>query len=333
LPFTLFGSLTFEMFMDPEVVSNNDLLATTIGGAAFGESTYRLSSAVLQSRTLGGGFFTGLLAIVLNPIVGFHEIVDGPSLRTPGAPAGIAWRFNVGGRVTTTPTGSASTTVYEIAANYGDYFSSDKLGPFDAFEITGRLNLPEPRPLADFHIVGVLTGGPAGGQAGSASHMFGLFQHLDYYHPEGTQYGGQSVGVGSRSRWNLGDELRLRVQSDLNWMIVGAVSSEFYAARRPRDYDHGTGASLKLGVELRNSSALLGKLAYAGNYLHTLNGPSESHLAHFIDANIYLPLFHAVGVGIGYQWYTRRSHFSDLSLPDVRRSESEIRVYMALRSN
>jgi hypothetical protein len=262
-----------------------------------------------------------------------HEFVDGPTFRVREKPVRIASRFNVGGRVTTTPQGSQTASVYELAFDYGDYFTGENLGPFDAFEVTGRLNLPEPRPVADFHIVGVLAGGPVGGQTGNWRHVLGVFQHLDYYHPEGTQYGGQSVGAGLRSRWSLADNLNLRFSSDLNWMIAGAASSEFYKERIPRDYDHGTGVGLKLSADVGNSSFAFGRIAYSGHFLHTLDGPSDNHLVHFMDATAYVPLFRGVGIGAAYQWYSRRTNNPAAYYPDVHRSESEVRAYVGVRFN
>jgi hypothetical protein len=160
-----------------------------------------------------------------------------------------------------------------------------------------------------------------------------LFQHLDYYHPEATQYGGQSVGAGLRSRWQLGEELNLRFSSDLNWMIAGAASSEFYSERIPRDYDHGTGVGLKLSAALGNSSIAFGKIAYSGNFMYTIDGPSDNHFVHFLDATAYVPLFRAVGIGAAYQWYSRRSNYPVADFPDIHRSESEVRMYVGVAFN
>src|SRR6187402_2980221 len=44
VPYTLFGSLTWEYFLETEQPSTNDWLSTTWGGFLFGESLYRLSN-------------------------------------------------------------------------------------------------------------------------------------------------------------------------------------------------------------------------------------------------------------------------------------------------
>ena len=329
VPFSLFGSYVWEMHMAPYEVSINDLVATTVGGAAVGEATYRLSTSVLRSNRFGGGIVNGVIAFVLNPIVGFHELFGAPSPIVSREPTGFDGWLSMGGRVTSTPTGSMATTVFELGFEYGNQFAAKGLKPFDSFELTGRFNLPAASPIADFHVVGVLTGGPAASRNGRPNHVLGLFQHLDYYHPEGTQYGGQSVGGGLRSRWNLGENLELRAGADLNWMLLGAISSEFVDLGTQRDYDHGTGAGVRLRFAVRTTSIDLATLAYSGNYMRTLNGPSRDHFFHFFDANVQVPLFRRLAARFAYQWYLRKSSF--LEYPNVRRSESELRALVSVR--
>ena len=328
LPFTLFGSLTWELNFAPLPISYNDLIATTVGGAAFGEATYRLSTSVLQSKRFGGGFVNGLIGFVLNPIVGLHELFGAPSPLVSRGATGFDGRLGLGGRVTSTLAGSEATTVLELGFEYGDPFAAQGLKPFDSFEMTARFTLPAEHPIADFHVVGVLTGGPLSSEDDRPNHVLGMFQHLDYYNPEGTKFGGQSVGGGLRSRWSLGDDVELRVGADLNWMPVGVVTSEFVDLGIQRDYDHGTGAGVKLKAIARTSSIDLATLAYSGNYMHTINGPSRDHFVHFVDANVQIPLFNRYAAGIAYLWYLRESSFSEY--PDVRRSESEFRVLMSV---
>jgi hypothetical protein len=116
-------------------------------------------------------------------------------------------------------------------------------------------------------------------------------------------------------------------------MIAGAASSEFYSERIPRDYDHGTGVGLKLSADVGNSSFAFGRIAYSGHFLHTLDGPSDNHLVHFMDATAYVPLFRGVGIGAAYQWYSRRTNNPAAYYPDVHRSESEVRAYVGVRFN
>ena len=52
--FAIGGSAMWEMFMECEYPSTNDIIATPVGGAAIGEVLYRTSDLVLDDRSAGG---------------------------------------------------------------------------------------------------------------------------------------------------------------------------------------------------------------------------------------------------------------------------------------
>jgi hypothetical protein len=53
VPFTLGGSLLWEMFAENQQPSVNDLIMTTTGGALLGETIFRLSSLILDDTDTG----------------------------------------------------------------------------------------------------------------------------------------------------------------------------------------------------------------------------------------------------------------------------------------
>lgn len=55
--FAIGGSAMWELFMEREYPSTNDIIATPIGGAALGEVFYRISDMILDERTTGGKRF------------------------------------------------------------------------------------------------------------------------------------------------------------------------------------------------------------------------------------------------------------------------------------
>lgn len=57
--FAIGGSAMWEMFMEKEYPSTNDIIATPIGGAALGEVLYRTSDLILDDRSTGGERFAG----------------------------------------------------------------------------------------------------------------------------------------------------------------------------------------------------------------------------------------------------------------------------------
>ena len=76
--FAFGGSFMWEMFMENEYPSTNDIIATPIGGMALGEVTYRVSDLILDDRKTGwsrfGLEFAGFL---VSPMRGLTRIING----------------------------------------------------------------------------------------------------------------------------------------------------------------------------------------------------------------------------------------------------------------
>ena len=76
--FAIGGSAMWELFMECEYPSTNDIIATPVGGAAIGEVLYRTSDLVLDDRTTGGKRFgRELAAFIISPMRGINRIVTG----------------------------------------------------------------------------------------------------------------------------------------------------------------------------------------------------------------------------------------------------------------
>jgi len=77
--FASFGSVMWEMFLEPEP-STNDLITTTVGGVALGEILHRLFLEIDSSQSKGAKV-GGLL---VSPISGYNKILNHPSYMTGG---------------------------------------------------------------------------------------------------------------------------------------------------------------------------------------------------------------------------------------------------------
>ena len=76
--FAIGGSAMWELFMECEYPSTNDIIATPIGGAALGEVFYRTSDMILDNRTTGGERFGREVAsFVISPMRGITRIITG----------------------------------------------------------------------------------------------------------------------------------------------------------------------------------------------------------------------------------------------------------------
>ncbi len=101
--FAIAGSALWELFMECEYPSTNDVIATPIGGAVLGETLFRASDAVLDDRSGGlERFEREFAAFILSPMRGINRLVTGQAWRrraTPGRMFGtpnIAMQMSLG---------------------------------------------------------------------------------------------------------------------------------------------------------------------------------------------------------------------------------------------
>ena len=80
--FAIGGSAMWELFMESEYPSTNDVIATPIGGTAIGEVAYRASDAIIDDRASGWGRFgRETAAFIVNPMRGLTRIINGDAWR------------------------------------------------------------------------------------------------------------------------------------------------------------------------------------------------------------------------------------------------------------
>jgi hypothetical protein len=78
IPFTAAGSLMWEFLLESEPAAINDWLATTIGGVALGEVSWRLSNLLINEQKRGFHRVLRELGIwVISPLHGFNRLITG----------------------------------------------------------------------------------------------------------------------------------------------------------------------------------------------------------------------------------------------------------------
>ena len=155
--FAIGGSAMWEMFMECEYPSTNDIIATPVGGAALGEIFYRMSDLIINDRSSGGERFGRELATFLvDPMRGFTRIVTGrawerrsTSGRRFGIPP-ISIDLSLGGRYITlwdNDEGSRAGVTAKIKVEYGDRYVENARVPYDYFSFLLELQGMRTQPL------------------------------------------------------------------------------------------------------------------------------------------------------------------------------------------
>jgi hypothetical protein len=139
--YTLVGSLQWEMFMENELPSYNDLVTTTFGGAAAGEVLYRLSSAILDPSASGvERAAREIAATVISPTVGLTRLVNGEILEDGARSVAPDLSIDlIMGSDRLREDGSRlkfSSMSLGVEIEYGDLAPKPGFEPFDWFRVT-----------------------------------------------------------------------------------------------------------------------------------------------------------------------------------------------------
>lgn len=271
--FAIGGSAMWEMFMECEYPSTNDIIATPIGGATLGEVFYRASDMLLDDRSSGGERFGREFAeFVISPMRGFTRIITGQAWKrqaVTGRDFGnpdYNLNFSVGTRVLTFHDDNTLAKVGATAHvdfEYGDCFESSNR-PYDYFTFQMDLNLMKTQPLLNrIEIIGKLLSKEVLNTP-KTNLSLGLYQHFDFFDSDTistTYVSGDfkpcsvpyklgtpaSVGGGAMFRYNPTDHGSLTAFTHVNGVILGGILSDYYRFYN-RNYNWASGFSVKFGV-------------------------------------------------------------------------------------
>jgi len=260
------GSLMWEMFMECEYPSTNDIIATPIGGMALGEVFYRTTDLILDDRKTGRSRFAReLAAFVISPTRGLTRILNGDAWRrrsTSGKQFGVPEVFveaSIGIRALELKDDVFDQGIglaTEINIEYGDRFDSENSKPYDYFSVKAAINVQASQPiLGQLNIIGRLLGRDLIDNKKDYLSL-GLYQHFDYYDSDTisdvsakTPYKfctPASFGLGivyknKRFRWWDIDAF-----GHLNAIVLGGALSDYYRVDE-RNYNLASGFSTKVG--------------------------------------------------------------------------------------
>jgi len=335
LPFSFIGSFTWEYFAETNFPAYNDWVNTGAGGAALGETFYRLSSLILDNRTTGfSRVWRETAAFVLNPVRGFNRIVSGRSGAVSQNPPD--WRpnhlsglFTFGARTIGEEGAFDSDTTsayFELDFNYGDPFGGAYKKPFETFDFELQHNFDDgPGGLARMQAKGILGAHVLGGEPNAPTSLLAAWQRYDYVNNFSYEFGGQSATAGYLGRFGSG-KFKCDVTGDAGWLMIGAIKSD-YADFTGRDYDFGTGVEYRLKTVLNYKEHPVVQLRYGGFHEWAMSGNDVVHRVQYFQGRLNFPIVHGWGVLGEYDYYDRHSNYANF--PDVHKKFPEIRVALS----
>lgn len=289
--FTLAGSAMWEMFMECEYPSTNDIIVTPIGGMALGEVFYRASDWALDDRTRGGERFKNeLIGFIISPARGLTRILNGDAWkvrRTSGRQFGvpqISVEASAGVRVLELEDevfDKGIGAVFNLNLEYGDRYAHEDRKPYDYFTISTKLGIQASQPLlAQINVVGRLWGA----ELVDSRHDFlgiGIYQHFDYYDSDTISSVSNKVPYKMANPAAVGVGFMHQSKRFTNWdfnsflhftgIILGGALSDHYKVS-DRNYNIGSGFGLKAGVNISYRDKFAASWWHDGFRLYTWKG-------------------------------------------------------------
>mgnify|MGYP003946870319 CR=1 FL=1 len=326
----------WELFMENEPPSTNDLISTTVSGYFLGEVLYRTSSLIIDERLTGfprvtTEFFAGLL----NPMRAFNRILTGKVSRVTSKQAfekePIYLEFSAGpNRIldgTEFFTGTI-TAALNFRMIYGDPFRERAVKPFDFINLQAQLNLGDTNnsQIGAITAYGTLAGKNLNNEENGQKLFVGLFQHYDFFDNQVYKVGGISFGAGLISKFpSVIKNSSIASTFHLNIMPLGAANSA-YSSFGEKEYNIAAGMNMKFESFLNFNWGFMG-VHYNLYWLHTLVGAASNEYVGLLRPRIEVKLIDHLNIGSEFLFYHREGFYKDY--PDVTARNNEIKFYLS----
>ncbi len=351
------GAFIWEAAGETHPMSYNDMISTGIGGMAFGEATYRISSRILDNTATGNGrTWREIGAFLVDPIRGFNRFVSGQASQVKSNPSDqydkwpshsrdfLAFGVRVTGKGESIQDSTQAQAVLDLYMDSGSPWDNSRRRPFDHFDVGVQVNGNDKVPIGRFQIRGDLFSKPFGGPSGN-KHAIAFVQYFDYINNNAYEFGGQSFGGALFSRFEPSQSVGIQTRVDLSAMILGAVNSEYaYLTVTPeqerlREYDYGPGVGFSIEASGTHKGRRILTLAYRGQWINVKDGSiyvpegnpgsDAEHFIHSAYARLNIPIGGPMSLGMDAALFLRESYFSREDLVDTNQRVPQARLYFA----
>jgi hypothetical protein len=310
LLFTGFGSFIWEYFAERDTPATNDLIVTTMGGAAFGEAGYRIAAAFSNSNDTGPRkFLREFAAWVVNPMYKLNEFVFGESFternQLPRTHLDITLRAGVNytrdddKRFSPYPHAYIGGTII-----YGNpWNSASSYGPYDIFQVKTAGEPDWRNPSWDIFADALLYGLKLY-PGNEARMLIGLYQQFDYMENLVYKLAANGAGAGLQMFFPLDENASLELDGKFYGVVLGILDSR-YSRWEIDNYDtKDTGWACKLGISYLCDYFSL-SLGYIYYRLYVLDGSGWIDTVNIFTSTLEAPLTRDTGLGLEFRYYNR----------------------------
>lgn len=331
--YSLLGSGMWEMLMERERPSYNDIINTPFGGAILGEILFRTSSLIVDEGSRGPERFVREFGILLlNPVHAVTRLAHGESWRYGPSQSRRDYtiRLSVGGSNAFYGWLVKSQKSYLFARFNMDYGllldPPQHEKPFDWFSVHAEIHVS--RDPKD-NIVRIAASGVFTDKAlrlfNHTSSVIGLYEEYQLIKNSLFQFAATNAALRIANRTVMSTTCDLQTTAGISAILLGGTNSE-YAQANQKEYNIGPGSGWEM--EIRLSVKGLGGV-YVNHkhfWLHTLNGNESEELVDLSSFGVNCSIEYTTMVGIEFRFYDRLGHYRHF--PDVYNMISSACLYV-----
>jgi hypothetical protein len=327
------GSLMWEIAMENELPSSNDLVSTTTSGIVLGEISYRVSTLLLNDNAAGGErVWREIAAGILSPVHGLNRLLSGKSWSAGPIPqiqsygisisAGMLGLFVDRNLYQKHPHGYLN-----FQLDYGNLFSiSNSYEPFDYFQLTVGLGLSTNNTIINIAGSGMLWGKKIKIlQKGKST--FGIFKNYDFLNTATYRVGSSSVGYGLITKVQLSEQYNVESTIIPSVILMGAINCE-YAKPLGRDYNLGPGLDGKIKVAIEKHD--LGKIyiVYDRSWIYVISGVRGDEVVGVWYAGTQVQLSSSTTWAFEYMNYSHIGTYNEY--PSLQKQNFALRTFIVI---
>ncbi len=348
--FSLAGAWMWKMFGENGIPERNDLINTSIGGAFFGEIFYRLSSDVLDDRTVGSErVFREIAAGLIDPVRGFNRLLQGKSFRTTNKevyeknPVNISFYTGVhriDDQSQSMLGNGTNSEMINLQIDYGNPFEDRPRKPYDFFKLRLDADYGVGRKYVDNMIgYGILFGKNL--QLGNMSMLMGGFQYNDYWDSKLFELMTIGFGGGVITKLPISSTINLYTRANLAIVPFAANSTQFGPdTLHIRDYNFCYGYQGKFECMLNLGKYADASVVYYYYMVHTFNaminnvqGLIGNNFISILKPRITVNLYKSLNIGFEDFIYFDDRYLNNSTSFHAVRSEQKIFLLLYLEDS
>jgi hypothetical protein len=329
--YALGGSAMWELFMEVEPPSYNDIVNTPVSGIILGEISFRTTSLILDDSKRGlDRVLREATSLLVNPMRGINRIVRGEMWHVGHAlprPEYKIW-LSVGGHnvfFERTVTHNRGYALARFDMDYGDLLATtNHHDPFDHFNVHAEIGLSKDDLILGINGSGVLWDRNVT-LFDNSSSVLGVYKEFDLLGNLVYHFTATSVTAKVTNVMPLTSSSSLHSSLSISAVLMGGVNSQ-YAEVYERKYNIGPGASGKVTTALKIQDYGSLYLNYKRFWLHTLNGADSEEFVGLLNIGTNYYLGSRIMLGFDFLLYERYGDYKHL--PNIKESNSAARLYV-----